>query len=89
MKRQRSYGLDVIDEDGENFGPVRVRKNRARQESVDDARATWEPVVCWQCGEDHRDTSRVRLRRTTHGIEARCAVCGAVAARYAAGVWTS
>lgn len=89
MKRQRGHRLDVMFEEEEDFEPVRVRKNRARNESMDDARAAWEPVVCSQCGEDHPDTSRVRLRRTTHGIEARCSVCGAVAARYAAGVWTS
>jgi len=89
MKRERSYELDVMYEDEEEFEPVRARRNRARQERLDDARATWEPVVCWQCGAEHRDTSRVRLRRTTHVIEARCSLCGAVAARYAAGVWSS
>lgn len=89
MKRQRGYWQDALYEEEDEFEPIRVRKVRMRTDNLDDARAAWEPVVCPRCGEDHPDTSRVRLRRTTNGIEARCSACGAVAARYAAGVWSS
>jgi len=87
MRRMRGYPEDF--DDDVDVMEVRGKRARGRPESMEAARDAWEPIVCPRCGADHTDMTRVRLRRTTGGIEARCGYCGAVAARYAAGVWTS
>lgn len=70
--------------------PARHRRLARRETvSLEEARRLWEPVVCPTCGSRHADTRSVRLRRTGRTVEARCGACGAVAAVFAGGVWTS
>ncbi len=70
--------------------PARHRRLARRETvSLEEARRLWEPVVCPACGSRHADTRSVRLRRTGRTVEARCGACGAVAAVFAGGVWTS
>lgn len=80
----------IHDTDGHTPPGLRaVRRARASSPDLELARDLWEPIVCPECGTDHPDTVSVRLKRTRSSIEARCSECGAVAARFTAGLWTS
>lgn len=87
MRRNRGLARD---DDGAMASGVRsVRRARASSNDLELARELWEPIVCPECGTDHPDTVAIRLKRTGNSIEARCSDCGAVAARFTAGLWTS
>ncbi|MDI3339481.1 MAG: hypothetical protein QJR03_02995 [Sphaerobacter sp.] len=87
MSRKR--GPARYPDDGVEPDVRTARRARAGSPDLDDARDLWEPIVCPACGAEHPDTVSVRLRRTGGSIEARCADCGAVAARFTGGLWSS
>lgn len=69
---------------------TRRRKSSASpRTALDEARRTWEPIVCERCGTRHHDTRSIRLRWTGRAVEARCSSCGAVTAIFADGCWTT
>ena len=87
MKSRRGRALQEDVDTG--HGGRTLRRSRPATPDVDEARLAWEPVVCPECGTDHSDTVSVRIRRSGPEIEARCSDCGAVTARYTAGVWSA
>lgn len=87
MKSRRGRVLEQDLQAG--HGARTARRSRPSTPDVDEARLAWEPVVCPECGIDHPDPISVRLRRSGPEIEARCSDCGAVTARFTAGVWSA
>lgn len=87
MRSNRGRAADV--DDGVEFDGRGGRRSKADSPDLDEARESWEPIVCPECGTDHPNTLSVRLKRTGREIEARCSECGAIAARYTSGVWSS
>ena len=86
MRGNRVQRWDV-DVDQEPRLPTR-RKNDGTP-SLNDVREEWEATICPECGAEHPDPSTVRVRRVGQEYEARCLSCGAIAARYISGVWSS
>jgi len=84
--RGQRWGVD-FDVDREPRHPTR-RTNDAAP-SLSDVRAEWEPIVCPDCGAEHPHPAGVRIRRVGLEYEARCLKCGATAARYLSGAWSS
>lgn len=87
MRTNRGWTADS-DSDMEYSGRS-MRRIKSGAADLDEAREAWEPIVCPACGAEHPDTLSVRLKRSGRQVQARCSDCGAVAARYASGVWTS
>lgn len=69
--------------------PRLARRKVEGAPSFNDVRNRWELIICPECGTDLPDMSSVRIRRTGQDYEARCQTCGAIAARFVAGVWSS
>lgn len=87
MRTNRGRAADLYDDSQDDTR--RARRPKPGGADLAEARAAWEPIVCPSCGTDHSDVLSIRLRRAGRAIEARCSGCGAIAARYAAGVWNS
>ena len=83
-KRDRYFeddDLELVDRSTRHHGSGAPRER--------DARDAWEPIICPNCGGDHRDAGRIRLRRVGNELEACCVDCGSVAARFVDGVWSA
>jgi hypothetical protein len=87
MRGNRGRGVGLDDMVDAEMRPV--RRHSGGSAKLEDARAAWEPTVCPACGVEHFDTVTVRMKRSSTGIEARCGDCGAVAAHYVDGLWSS
>ncbi len=83
--RGRQRDIDVFVEPE----PRSARRKAEAAPNISSVRDEWEPTVCSDCGTEHPDTTNVRVRRSGQEYEARCLVCGTIAARYIAGVWSS
>lgn len=84
-----NYERNASIESDAGYAPRPARRAKGVVASLDQARSSWEPVICPECGADHSSTLTIRMKRSGQGIDARCSDCGAIAARYVAGVWSS
>ncbi len=83
--RGRPRDVEVFDDPE----PRSARRKADPAPNTSSVRSEWESTVCPECGTELPDSTNVRVRRTGDDYEARCLVCGAVAARYVDGIWTS
>ncbi len=83
--RGRQRDIDVYVEPE----PRAARRKAEPAPNISSVRDEWEPTICAECGTEHPDTTNVRVRRSGNEYDARCLVCGAITARYIAGVWSS
>ncbi len=87
MRGDRGRPRDVDEFDDPE--PRSARRKAEPAPNTSSVRNEWEPTVCLNCGTELPDGANVRVRRAGDGYEARCLTCGAVAALYVDGIWTS
>ncbi len=87
MRGERGRPRDVDEFDDPE--PRSARRKADPIPNTSSVRSEWESTVCPECGAELPDSTNVRVRRASDGYEARCLACGAVAALYVDGIWSS